>query len=301
MYPTFRQIEYLRAVADTRSFSEAAKHCHVTQSTLSAGIKDLENILGVQLFVRTSREVYLTPEGHVLYEDSHKVFDDLNQFVQTAKTFGSDKGGVLRVGIIPTIAPYLLRPVYQALHEKYSDMHIHLHEDISSALVDGLNKKSLDIVVLAFPYPIGSYGHDIIGSDPLDLIAHKDFDIGEADKPITLQHVENLPMIMLADGHCLRDHALAACSIGTQDVKPSYQAVTMASLMEMVGAGLGVTLVPRLMIESKNFVLPDGVVRYRFASPTPARQIGIIWQSAYLKEKAMDIKNISQDMLLRLT
>lgn len=301
MYPTFRQIEYLRAVADTRSFSEAAKLCHVTQSTLSAGIKDLENILGVQLFVRTSREVYLTPEGQVLYEDSHKVFDDMNQFVQTAKTFGSDKGGVLRIGIIPTIAPYFLRPIYQALHEKYPDMHIHLHEDISSALVEGLNKKELDIAVLAFPYPIGAYAHDVIGSDPLDLIAHEDFDIGASDKAISLRDVENLPMIMLADGHCLRDHALAACSIGEQMVKPSYQAVTMASLMEMVGAGLGVTLVPRLMIESKNFILPEAVRQYRFKAPIPQRQIGLIWQSAHLKAKAMDIKEISAQLLLALT
>lgn len=297
MQPTYRQIEYLRAVAECQSFSGAAKLCNVTQSTLSAGVKELESILAVQLFVRTSREVYLTPEGQVLYEDSHKLFEDMTQFVQIAKRFGSERGGVIRIGIIPTIAPYLLARVYKEMQARYPDMHIHIHEDVSAALVDRLNKRNLDIVILAFPYPIGSYGHDIIGNDPLHLVAHKATDIPTKGGKINMLSMQDVPMIMLADGHCLRDHALAACSIGSRNVMPAYQAVTMASLMEMVGAGLGATLVPRLMLESRKGSLPDDVLVYDFESPIPERQIGIVWQRRDLKPYALNMRDICQATL----
>jgi LysR family hydrogen peroxide-inducible transcriptional activator len=299
MQPTYRQIEYLRAVAECQSFSGAAKICNVTQSTLSAGVKELENILGVQLFVRTSRDVYLTPEGQVLYEDSHKLFEDMTQFVQVAKGFGSERGGVIRVGIIPTIAPYLIRQLYRAMQDEYPDMHIHIHEDVSAALVERLNKRNLDIVILAFPYPIGSYGHDIIGHDALHLVAHKSLNIPSKAGKINMLSMQDVPMIMLADGHCLRDHALAACSLGSRNVMPAYQAVTMASLMEMVGAGLGATLVPSLMLESRKGSLPDDVVVYDFESPAPERQIGIVWQRRDLKPYALNMRDICQGMLQR--
>lgn len=301
MQPTYRQIEYLRAVAKSQSFSAAAKQCNVTQSTLSAGVKDLEATLGVQLFVRTSREVYLTPEGQVLYEDSHKLFEDMTHFVETAKSFGSQSGGVIRIGIIPTIAPFMIRALYQKMQEKYPDMHIHIHEDVSAALVAQLNARALDIVILAFPYPIGSYGNDVIGNDPLYLIAHEDIKIESDDGQISIFDLQDIPMIMLADGHCLRDHALAACSLGQRSVRPSYQAVTMASLMEMVGAGLGATLVPALLLENKNISLPDGVKKYKFSSPAPERQIGLVWQRPNLKDKAMEVKGISEELLKILT
>lgn len=297
MQPTYRQIEYLRAVAESKSFSAAAKLCNVTQSTLSAGVRDLENTLGVQLFVRTSREVYLTPEGQVLYEDSHKLFDDMNSFVETAKSFCSDKGGVIRIGIIPTIAPFVIKAVHNKMQEKYPDMHIHIHEDVSAALVEGLNARTLDVVILAFPYPVGSYGHDVVGNDPLCLVAHESLDIDSANGKVSIFDIQNIPMIMLADGHCLRDHALAACSLEERNVMPSYQAVTMTSLIEMVSAGLGATLIPALMLENKNFKLAGDIKKYDFVAPVPERQIGLVWQRLNLKGKAMEIKAICKTLL----
>jgi LysR family hydrogen peroxide-inducible transcriptional activator len=299
MQPTYRQIEYLRAVAEHKSFSAAAIQCHVTQSTLSSGIRDLETILGVQLFIRTSREVYLTPEGQVLFEDSHRLFDDMQGFVETAKGFSSLGGGVLRVGIIPTIAPYILKDLHASIQNKYPDMHIHLHEDVSAALMDKLNGRLLDVVIMAFPYPVGSYGHELIGHDALHLIAHDTLDIKPkgANKNLSIYDIQDVPMIMLADGHCLRDHALAACSLQERGIIPSYQAVTMASLLEMVGAGLGATLVPSLMLNSRALSLPKGVIKYDFSTPVPERQIGIVWQRADLKAKAMDIQVMTKALL----
>lgn len=297
MQPTYRQIEYLRAVAESGSFSAAADKCHVTQSTLSAGVKDLENILGIKLFVRTSREVYLTPEGQVLYEESHHIYEDMHRFVKTAKGFSSDKGGVLRLGMIPTVAPFFIKPLYSRLNKNYPDMHIHIHEDVSAALMNGLNQRKLDIVILAFPYPIGSYGHDVIGSDSLHLIAHKDLGLGNAGKKLSIYDIHDLAMIMLADGHCLRDHALAACSIGERSVAPSYQAVTIASLMEMVSAGLGATLMPRLLLENRSSVLSDDVIQYDFEQPVPERQLGLVWQRQDLKPYANEIGLICKGLI----
>tara|TARA_R110002124_G_scaffold129483_1_gene290835 strand:- start:136657 stop:137562 length:906 start_codon:yes stop_codon:yes gene_type:complete len=299
MQPTYRQIEYLRAVAEHKSFSAAAKQCHVTQSTLSSGIRDLEAILGIQLFIRTSREVYLTPEGQVLFEDSHRLFNDMQGFVEIAKGLSSLGGGVLRIGIIPTIAPYLIKDLHTAIQDKYPDMHIHLHEDVSAGLMDKLSERLLDIVIMAFPYPVGSYGHAVIGHDVLHLIAHESLGIAEkgADKGLSIYDIQDVPMIMLADGHCLRDHALAACSLQERGIIPSYQAVTMASLLEMVGAGLGATLIPSLMLNSRALSLPDGVIKYDFAAPAPERQIGIVWQRSDLKAKAMDIQAMAKKLL----
>jgi LysR family hydrogen peroxide-inducible transcriptional activator len=299
MQPTYRQIEYLRAVAEHKSFSAAAKQCHVTQSTLSSGIRDRETILGVQLFIRTSREVYLTPEGQVLFEDSHRLFDDMQGFVETAKGFSSLGGGVLRIGIIPTIAPYILKDLHALIQDKYPDMHIHLHEDVSAALMVRLNERLLDIVIMAFPYPVGSYGHELIGHDVLHLIAHEDLKVKPkvAGKNLSVYDIKDIPMIMLADGHCLRDHALAACSLQERGIIPSYQAVTMASLLEMVGAGLGATLVPSLMLNAQALSLPNGVIKYDIVDPAPERQIGIVWQRSDLKAKALDIQRLAQGLL----
>ena len=244
MIPSFKQLRYLCAVADHLHFSKAAKACHVTQSTLSAGIMELESQLGVILFERNKKQVLITPVGQRLLVQARILLGEMEDFVAIAQASQEPLSGDLRLGVIPTIGPFLLPPMLTELRAAYPQLRLYLKEDLSDGLYHKLLQGELDLVLLALPYPLAE------------------------------MHVEPL---FDEEGHCLRDHALEACRLKTTETDLVYQGTSLHTLVQMVANGLGITLLPDLALRSE--ILGDSHLPIRhFRREKVSRSIGLAWR-----------------------
>ena len=273
--PTLRQIQYFIAVADTLSFSRAAELCNVTQSTLSAGLNDLELILDEKLFDRSSRNVALTRMGHDLIDPARNLLNGAEEFVHAARRHRAPLSGPLTLGVIPTIAPYLLPRILPKLQKQFPQLELNLREDTTARLLDAMAKNQIDAVLMAFPF-------DTPGMEQLGLW-HEPFFIAQPathkaprSKPATLDDLAGQDILLLDDGHCLRDHAMAACRLQSKAQKKTFGATSLPTLIQMVGHGYGLTLLPAMAVDLKN--PPPGIVLRPFASPQPTREVGLCWR-----------------------
>lgn len=269
-----RQLEYLIALDNEKSFSKAADICNVTQSTLSAGIKDLEDVLGQQLVNRAGRSsISLTAFGCEVSARSREILNDIDCIVASAQKMLSPLSGILRLGVIPTIAPYFLPRVLPPLHSSFPDLQLHLYEDLSSEIVDQLNRRQLDAAIIAFPYEAeGMEYHDLFKEDFYLAVPQS----GDFPDRVSINDINPNDLLLLEDGHCLRDHALSACNLRPSRKRKAFSATSLATLIQMVAHGYGVTLLPEMVAGH----VPDGVKLLPFYSPAPTRQIGMIWSSA---------------------
>ena len=258
--PTLRQLTFLLALAEHGSFSRAAEAAHVTQPTLSAGIKELETILGATLVERGARGAVLTPAGEPL-------------------------SGPFRLGVIPTIAPFLLPKVLPSLRQSYPKLELFLREDQTHRLVDALKERRLDAALIALPY-------EAPGIETAGLLEDEFLFAATPDHP--LAQVETLNPAMLADeqlllledGHCLRDHALAVCSASrpdTNDARSDFAATSLHTLVQMVKSGLGATLLPKLAVDAGLADRLDLAIR-PFDPPVAGREIGMAWRKGSARE-----------------
>ena len=273
--PTIRQLEYLRALDNEKSFSRAAANCNVTQSTLSAGIKDLENILGHQLVNRAGRsKITLTAFGSDVAAQTTIILNDVDHIVAKAKQMRAPLSGILRMGVIPTIAPDFLPHVLNPLQEAYPDLELQLYEDMSERLIEQLNKRQLDVALLAFPYETeGMECHDLFKED-FYLATPKDKNIPDN---LSIKDIMPEELLLLEEGHCLRDHALSACNLHPSPKRKTFSATSLATLIQMVGHGYGVTLLPEMAIKYSS--MPKEINIAPFSIPAPTRQIGLVWPS----------------------
>lgn len=289
IHPTLRQLQYIVALNSEGSFSKAAETCYVTQSTLSAGIKELETILGLTLVDRKSRKVSFTAAGEEILGDAEDILKRVENMTGRIKTMGEPMSGPLRLGVIPTIAPYLLPKILSPLGEKFPKLEIRLYEDLTERLLQQLREGRIDIALIAFPYDLDAMDHDILFEEPFLLAC-------PAANPrpksaLTLDDLDSENLLLLEDGHCLRDHALKACKLQAPGTRKTFSASSLPTLIQMVAHGYGSTLLPEMIAENE---LPNTVKLIPFKTPKPTRQIGLTWMSG--SHRANDFKLLAKTM-----
>lgn len=282
--PTLRQLDYLIAIEEKKSFSLAADSCNVTQSTLSAGIKDLENALGQQLVNRNGRNITLTPFGSEVSHKGRKILHDVDQIVTRAGTIKAPLSGPLRLGVIPTIAPYMLPQILPDIQKRFPALELQIHEDLSQRLVENLHAGKIDAILMAFPYDTKGLETHILFEEPFLLAAPENKDIPET---WTLGSLPSEEILLLEDGHCLRDHAIAACHLQPMATRKTFSATSLPTLIQMVSHGYGMTLLPEMVTKSAS--MPENIAIKRFKKDTPTRTIGMAWSKNSLQKKDLEL------------
>ena len=278
--PTLRQLQYLKLLAEHRSFSRAAEAAHVTQPTLSAGVQELEKILGAAVVDRgRAGRVILTPAGEAAVARAEAILTQADDLVQAARGAGQPLAGRFRLGVIPTIAPFLLPRALPALRRRFPQLRLYLREDLTGRLIPALKGGALDAALIALPY-------DMTGLDWAEVEDDELFAAFPANHPLSvearvpLERLEREDLILLEDGHCLRDHALAAC--GLAPARPgdetAFAATSLPTLVQMVGSGLGVSFLPAMAVAAGLADAAAVTVR-PLAADHPARQIVVAWRA----------------------
>jgi LysR family transcriptional regulator, hydrogen peroxide-inducible genes activator len=272
--PTLRQLGYLVELAERLNFRAAAEARCVTQSTLSAGIKDLETVLGVQLVERDRRHVRLTAVGEDIVSRARDVLAAATDLAEAARSAAEPLSGPLRLGAIPTIAPYLLPAVLPALRRAHPALQLFLREDLTERLLDRLRQGSLDVALIALPYDTGDlYVRELFG-DEFWLVGRED-NPAVHRKQIAIRELDTGDVLLLEDGHCLRDHAIAACGPRRAPVEPKVEATSLTTLIQMVEGGLGVTLLPGITLQA-DILNGTRLIARPFKPPAPSRTLALV-------------------------
>ncbi len=283
--PTLRQLQYFVAVADTLSISQAAELCHVTQPSLSVGLSELEDLLGTPLFERRTRNVQLTPTGTTLLRDAKAILRQSENLVHLAHAQRAPLSAPLTLGVIPTIAPYILPRLLPLLQTEFPQLDLRLKEDLTGRQLDDLKRGVVDVVLMAFPYDAPQTESLILWTEPFFLAKASGRDRSSADS-VTLDDLQHETILLLDDGHCLRDHIITACHLTnpvtkttqhTQHPQRTLGATSLPTLIQMVQHGYGATLLPAMAITPSD--PPKGLTIQRFANPQPTRKIGLAWRS----------------------
>ena len=280
--PTIRQLQYLVAVVDLNHFGRAAERCHVTQSTLSAGIAELENLLQAQLIERTKRRVRVTLLGEEIVEKARALLDAATDIAETARAAEAPLSGRFRMGVIPTIGPFVLPRVLARLRKAYPDLRLYLREGQTEPLIDQLRRGELECALIALPYDIGELESLSLGPDPLWAVLPKNHPLAKA-KTVSPGDLAGEEMLLLEDGHCLRDHALAACGLKGLRKAGGFQSTSLYTLVEMAANGLGVTFVPEIAITAG--LVKNAAVEVRpLPVDSPPRDLTLVWRKSFRRE-----------------
>lgn len=282
-----RQLQYLIAVVETLHFGQAAGRCFVTQSTLSAGIMELEKLLGAKLLERSKRKVMPTPLGRKVALRAQTLIEQASELVELAHHDGTPLSGPLRLGIIPTIGPFLLPKVLPQIRKRYPQLKLFLYEEQSADLVAKLERGELDLGILALPYPLGSLESEVFWQENFLLALPKGHVLCEAERIDT----ESLPkeeLLLLEEGHCLTDHALSACRLEGLKNSTGFQGTSLYTLLQMVAGGQGVTFLPEMATASSQRESDDIVCR-PLDEPGPHRRIGAVWRKTYYRKHELKL------------
>ena len=276
--PSPRQLSYLIALVETGHFGRAAKKCAVTQSTLSAGLKELEAILGVTLIERSRRSVVVTPLGRIIAARGRETIRYLEDLVDLAQAGRREFSGALNIGIIPTIAPYLLPRLMEETARAFPRLKLFIREEQTASVLARLRKGELDLALIALPYDTNGLDVAEIGAEDMLVCMPATHPLA-ARKNVRESDLADVPLLMLEGGHCLRDHAMAACRLSNHALKEVFQSTSLPTLVSMVAGGLGLTLLPRMAVARELAGRSDLVVR-PFARTLPLRSIALCWRSA---------------------
>ena len=280
--PTLRQLEYLLALQNTGSFSRAAMEMNVTQSTLSAGLKELEIILFQPLANRNKRAITLTPFGEEIAEEARSILTSTNKMMKRSRQMQEPLTGPLRFGVIPTIAPYLLPKILPVLQHEFPNLELQIFEAMSESLAKDGARGILDLALLALPYDTpGMTQHGLWSEEFLFATAQP-----IKKTPLCLTMLEHETLLLLDDGHCLRDHALSACRLASPAARKTFSATSLPTLIQMVAGGYGGTLLPKMVADSP---LPASLNLRTFKAPKPTREIGLAWKTNSPKVKDFEI------------
>ncbi len=272
---SLRQLQYAVAVADLLSFRKAAERCHVSQPSLSAQVALLEDVLGVRLFERDKKRVLPTPAGKELVERARRVLVDADELAAAAQRASDPFEGTLRIGVIPTISPYLLPAIAPALRRRYPRLSVIWTEDKTPALVEGLERASLDAALLALEAEVGDVEHAVIARDPFVLAAAPEHPLGATGTPASEADLRDENVLLLDDGHCFREQVLSVCAAARAN-ELDFRATSLSTLAQMVAGGGAVTLLPLLSVPTE--AARSGLHVRPFAAPAPNRTIALVWR-----------------------
>ena len=272
---SLRQIQYAVTVADTRNFRRAAERCHVSQPSLSVQVAELEAGLGVQLFERDRRGVMITTAGSELIDRMRRVLLEVDDVRGAARRFLDPLAGTLRIGVIPTVGPYLLPTVAPLLRKALPRLTLAWLEDKTEALVRQIRHGNLDGALLALEADIGDLTYETIEEDPFVLATPPDHRLGRSSAPIPFSRLRGEHILLLDEGHCLRDQVIEFCS-GRGVEELTFRATSLPTLVQMVRANMGITLLPRISMPTE--ILRSGLKTRPISRPVPYRTIVLAWR-----------------------
>jgi LysR family hydrogen peroxide-inducible transcriptional activator len=274
--PTLRQLRFLVAVVERRHFSDAAKDCLVSQSTLSAAIQELEDLLGVKLLERTKRVVIPTAIGEDLAERAKMLLQGAEELVDAADAARDPLAGSLQLGVIPTIGPFLVPRIMPALHRQFPELKIYLREEQSAPLLARLDSGQIDAAIIALPYPCDGLEAMELAQDRFFVVAPPGHRLSGLDR-VRAQDMAAEDLLLLEDGHCMRDHAMAACSLEGARRNSGFQGTSLHTLVQMAANGLGVTIAPAMAIEA-GLLRGLDLKAIPMREDAPARSIALVWR-----------------------
>ncbi len=274
--PTIKQLQYLVALKDYGHFGKAAEACYVSQSSLSAGLRELESLIGIIIVERNRRLVRFTPIGERMTEKARRVLREVEELADMARAAGEPLSGELRMSVIPTIAPFLLPRILPRLRLDWPDLKLYLREETSPAACESLLRGHVDCVLLALPYACGDVDTAFLFDDPLYVAYPGNDAVPDIVTPGTIDQAR---LLLLEDGHCLKDHALSACNRPELRAEASMIGTSLHTLVQMVDNGLGVTMLPKMALDS-GILNGTGVTSRPLAAEHPSRQIALVWRKA---------------------
>lgn len=277
--PTLKQLEYLTALHEIGHFGRAAARMNVTQSTLSAGIAELERLLDVMLVERGPRAIRFTPAGEAVVARAHRVLREAEELAAVAKATAKPLSGPLRLGVIPTIAPFLLPKALPRLRAEYPDLKLYLREETSAAACAALARGALDAVLLALPYPCGDVEQALLFEDPFYVAFAEGALDGVAGGAVPPDALPPESLLLLEDGHCLRDQALAACGRPELKADAAVLGTSLHTLVQMVDNRLGMTLVPKMALDA-GVLTGTAVLARPLAAANAKRDVALIWRAS---------------------
>ncbi|WP_434359049.1 hydrogen peroxide-inducible genes activator [Parasalinivibrio latis] len=275
-FPSIKQLHYLVVLHETRHFGDAAKRCFVSQSTLSSGIQKLEDTVGCQLIERDSKTLVFTSLGEDVVARSREILSRSRDLMELSQCVGDATQGKLRVGCIPTIAPFLLSDLVQEINTKYPNLSLLLREDTTTNLLAALHNGEMDVLVLAMPVEIGGMRCRIVGKDAFKMVMSRE-QASRVSVPIRYADLPDESVYLLEREHCLTEHAVSACRLTSKEKINPFSATSLHTLVQMVANGLGTTFIPQMAIDhgllsNQNLVIvdPPGQAAYR--------EIGLVWR-----------------------
>jgi len=274
--PTVKQLKYLSELAEHRHFGRAAQACFVSQSALSTAINELEQNLGVTLFERGST-ILLTQVGECLVDEARDILNQLDNFVEHAKQAQGAFQSDLRFGVIPTIAPFLLPRILKAMHKQYGDNKLYIREDLSPKLIEMLQKGQLDVLLFALPYDTGNLHTQNLFKDELVLCLSHEHQLTE-QTAVSIDDLKRQDILLLEDGHCLRDQSLKACNLEPSNLSIPYQATSLNTLVQMVVNNIGITLLPEMAVKANITHDTDAEIRHIQTRQDMSRTIALVWR-----------------------
>jgi LysR family hydrogen peroxide-inducible transcriptional activator len=285
--PSLRQLRYLVAVSERLSFRQAAEDCHVTQSTLSAGIKELEHLLEVELVERDTRTVRMTGAGAEVVRRARLLLAQAQDLMEVAKGAGQPLSGPLHLGVIPTIAPFLLPMVLPTLRAQYPQLQLYLREDLTERLLERLRAAELDMALIALPFDTGELTVRKLFRDEFWFVARADDPLASA-REVAVRDLRAGHIVLLEEGHCLRDHAIAACGSRAANPESMVEATSLHTLLQMVEGGLGATLLPEMTLKA-GILNGTTLVARPFSTQVPARTIALVARPTSAHRRDLDL------------
>ena len=295
--PSLRQLSYLVTLSETLHFTEAARRSFVTQSTLSGGIMELERLLGGVLVERDRQNVRLTPLGEQVVARARVLLADAQDLMRLSREMSEPLTGDLHLGVIPTIAPFILAQLLDEVHKQLPKIQLHLHEAQSEKIVEKLEHGNLDMIVLALPFDTRGLKVAEVAKESLFLVCNKS-DIASQAK--SLDDLDLSRLMLLEEGHCLRDHTLSACPIGERKNDHRLKASSLPTLVEMVSADLGFTLLPEIAIHT-NMIKANPDLMVKQIEEAPSRILALVTRKSTPLQSEFDVllqilQKITQDL-----
>lgn len=270
---TLRQLRYVEALVRHSHFGRAAEACSISQPALSMQIKELEETLGLALFERSARQVRLTGFGSEFALRAREILRSIDALGELAQAWQDRLVGPLRIGVIPTVAPYLLPTIVGNLARLHEGLDIHVRETLTPRLIQELIEGRLDTAIVALPVSEPSFTEVALFTESFVLVRPSE----DAGKPVPdRDSLREMRLLLLEEGHCFRDQALAFCNLSSVRTRELLDGSSLSTLVQMVGAGIGVTLIPEMAVAMETRSAPVSITR--FADPQPSRTIGMIWR-----------------------
>lgn len=285
--PTLKQLQYLVALKDHGHFGRAAEACFVTQSTLSAGIRELETLIGVILVERTRRVVRFTPLGDRIVDKARRVLREAEELGDLARAAGRPLSGEMRMSVIPTIAPFMLPRILPRLRHDYPDLKLFLREETTGAACEGLHNGRTDCVLLALPYACGDIAARPLFDDRL-YVAFPEDEFDDRRSFVAASDIDETRLLLLEDGHCLKEHALAACNRPELRAEATMLGTSLHTIVQMVDNGLGLTILPEMAVKA-GILEHTHVLARPLTADHPMRSIALVWRRASPREKDFEL------------